>query len=552
MIHKLVLKLYKNILKTLPNLFMFLFAISNISASEILEKYLSEAQKGIHLSLNDEKLYSTVLIKDFYAEKKYEIVWVKNNNLEKPLKMLNVINMMEHEGLNPLDYHLNSISKLLQNIEDEDFSNEENLVALDIFLTDAFFMISSHLHLGKINPETLKTEWNIRRNRAEIDFKYQLESALKTSKISTIINSIAPQDISYQLLKEELRQKKRLLIGEGWKSIKIKESIKPLVQHDNIPTLRKRVYNLNNVFINLESITDSTFYDSTMVELVKNIQLIHGLNADGVIGQNTIDALNMDIADRIKIIAVNLERHRWLPHNIENEHIWVNIADFKLNYIKDKDTVANLRVVVGKDYRKTPVFYAKMNHLVFSPTWTVPPTIFRNDILPALRQNANYLNEKNMIVIDRNGNKINSSKINWNEVTASNFPYMIRQQPGKDNALGGVKFMFPNTYHVYIHDTPSKNLFTREIRNFSSGCIRVEKPDELAMKILADDKNWSIDKVRNAMFTGKEKRVNLTNHIPVYITYFTAWANNRGINFRKDIYQRDDEIAKALMNLPVF
>jgi L,D-transpeptidase YcbB len=535
-----------------PCLTLILFFCVEINfANEFIKNKLKDAKEKEHIKVESEYLYSSVLIPEFYKERDYKLAWFNEGKTENALKLINALVRLDLEGLNPNDYHLALIQKLSDELTPTNLNEKnEKLAHLDILLSDAFILAASHLYLGKVNPENIKAEWNIRRNRSDIDFKEQLSIALETGKITTILGSLSPNNLSYQLLKKELKNKRESLLRSDWDNIKFTKSIHPCDESVIIPEIIKRIQILEDTIFSYD--TSDFVYENWLVNLIGKIQKKHGLNPDGVIGKNTIDALNISPNDRIKIAIVNLERLRWLPRNIENEHIWVNIADFSLKYINNNDTLANLKVVVGKNFRKTPVFRAEMDHLVFSPTWTVPPTIFKNDVLPELKKNPNYLTSKNMKIVDINGKTINPNSIDWANTNSQNFKYKVRQNSGEQNALGGIKFMFPNPYFVYIHDTPTKNLFDKDIRNFSSGCIRVEKPDVLATIILNNKEKWSIEKVREAMYNGKERRLNLENKIPVYITYFTAWADLNGINFRQDIYSNDQSIANALSEKPKF
>lgn len=246
-------------------------------------------------------------------------------------------------------------------------------------------------------------------------------------------------------------------------------------------------------------------------------------------------------------LAVNLERLRWLPDTTLQEFILVNIANYSMDLLRNRDTLLHSNAIVGKSYRKTPVFNSTMSYLVFSPTWTIPPTILKNDVLPAIRKNIDYLAQKNMRVIDHSGKEIDPGSVDWQQISGNNFPYLIRQNPGPQNSLGLVKFMFPNTYNVYIHDTPSRELFYREDRALSSGCIRIQKPFELAQLLLNDQPLWTDERIRTAMKEKTEQTVRLNRKIPVIILYLTFWTDsNQREHIRRDIYDRDTELLKLL------
>jgi murein L,D-transpeptidase YcbB/YkuD len=318
--------------------------------------------------------------------------------------------------------------------------------------------------------------------------------------------------------------------------------IRPGDSINNINDLRKKLQLLGHY--KSELLPTSYFYDSLTQEAVNSLQKQFGFNDDAIIGKNTLNALNTPISKLQEKLFENMERLRWLPDSLEHRHIFVNIADFHLHFFEGKDTLISMRTVVGRNYRQTPVFHGKMSYLVFSPTWTVPPGILRNDVLPEVRKSTNYLTSKNMVVLDAKGKQVDPSTVDWKK---DGMKYIIRQQPGAQNALGKVKFMFPNKHNVYLHDTPSKDLFNRDQRLFSSGCIRVEKAKELSQLLLNDMPSWTEERINNAMHKNNEQTVVLKSPVGVYIYYLTAWSTpNEQIHFREDVYKRDDEIFHAL------
>ncbi|WP_162098459.1 L,D-transpeptidase family protein [Nitritalea halalkaliphila] len=288
-------------------------------------------------------------------------------------------------------------------------------------------------------------------------------------------------------------------------------------------------------------------YDSLLLRGVLRLQQRLGLNQDGVIGNGTLAGLNEPPAQQMQKLAVNMERLRWLPDTLKEETvIVVNIANFRMDLIQNRDTLFSTEAIVGKNYRKTPVFNAEMSYLVFSPTWTVPPTILANDVLPAVKKDMNYLKSKQMRVLTFDGKEVDPTKINWQSLSARGFPYMIRQDPGPQNSLGAVKFMFPNRYNVYIHDTPSREQFGRDNRALSSGCIRIREPERLAV-LLLEDQGWTPERIAAAMKRKTEENVRLKRPIPVVLLYLTAWTDEGGrLQWREDIYTRDAELAAAL------
>ncbi|KKL28294.1 hypothetical protein LCGC14_2376570, partial [marine sediment metagenome] len=294
--------------------------------------------------------------------------------------------------------------------------------------------------------------------------------------------------------------------------------------------------------------------DEQLEEVVRSFQKKHGLKKDGIVGPKTRAALNVPAKVRARQIELNMERWRWIPRNLGQRYILVNIADFKLSLIENGETVMDMRVVVGRTYRRTPVFSSKMKYLVLNPFWNVPMSIAVKDILPKLRENHNYLSLQNMTLYAnwQNGAPpIDPGSIDWSKVNRRSFRYKLVQKPGPQNALGRLKFMFPNKFSVYLHDTPSKELFQKNIRSFSSGCIRAEKPVELAVYLLKDGSNWTREKIMAAINHGKNRSIGIPRPLNVHLLYWTAWVDKAGeIHFRDDIYDRDRPLDKALQERP--
>jgi len=332
-----------------------------------------------------------------------------------------------------------------------------------------------------------------------------------------------------------------------WPAILYDEAIRPGDSSELIPRIRERLIKLRY------QITDSlsTLLDEKLVFQLKVFQEDWGLNPDGVIGKATLEGLNSLPYKLISQLKVNMERYRWLPLKVTEKYIIVNIANYKLDLISGTDTLVSMRVIVGKETRSTPVFNEQISYIVFSPSWTVPHTILQDDVIPELLKGPEYLEKRNMKLLRNDGSELAYSEIDWSVISKDNFPYMVRQSPGPGNALGQVKFMFPNTYNVYIHDTPSKGSFAREERDMSSGCVRVENPFDLAVLLLSDIPEWSPLKIRTAMQQDKEQTVRLKIPVDVVLIYLTAWTDGKDrIQFRKDVYQKDEKVMAALNQKP--
>lgn len=535
-----------------------LLPIEKLSAQEISNRFiqnnLENLEQGKHLKLLGRSLFSSVLVPEFYQARNYQPAWISGNgDLQGAAKVIEAIASMADHGLQPDDYHFRNAQRAFSRLESaiaEGTAGPQAIAELDILLTDAMMMMVSHLYMGKVDPESIKAQWKIQRGRPDLDAASKIREGLERSKNALeILRDFYPSSPLYGYIMDALKYYRSLERLPTFEAIKLKKSsIKPDEEDENIPAIRQRL-----VFLKMLEAGDTEnqyLYDAALQSGIRRLQKLHGLNADAVIGKATLDALNMSIETRNTLLTINLERMRWMPWDFGDFYGWVNIADQRVYFNTRTDTLYAGRAIIGRNYRRTPVFEAKMDHIVFSPTWTVPPTILNNDVLPAVRKDIGYLASKNMRVLTMSGQQVDPKSIDWSKTGRGGFPYMIRQDPGPQNALGLVKFMFPNTYNVYMHDTPSKELFEKDDRALSSGCIRIENPKALAI-LLLKEQGWTEERITAAMNSGREQLVRLDKKLPVIITYMTAWADAKGeIHFRNDLYKRDAELIAALKGKP--
>ena len=346
-------------------------------------------------------------------------------------------------------------------------------------------------------------------------------------------------------MKDALTEYRGLQAGGGWPAVASGPTLKPGMEDERVPVIRRRLVVTRDFDASAES--QSRQYDTALQEGVINFQDRHNLDADGVIGPQTLTAMNVSVDDRIDQIRVNLERIRWIFRDVEDDFVLTNIAAFRVVLVRDREVAWTAKAQVGKYYRQTPVFKSSMKYLQFNPTWTVPPGILSKDIFPRLQRDPGYLAEKNMDVVDRNGKKVDPATIDFSKYTGRNFPYQLVQRPGPTNALGRVKFIFPNHHFVFLHDTPSKSLFGRTERAFSSGCIRVENPFELAELLLGDPAQWNQETMMALLDSEKPKTVFLKEPMTVMLLYGTVGVLDEGVvRFYNDIYKRDARVLKAL------
>jgi len=493
-----------------------------------------------------EYIYNPDLMANIYT-KEGDLISPKWSLRTNALQMLEVLEEIHTDGLNPEDYHFSAIAMLADKISVSEVPNAEEVAQFELLLTDAFLQLSTHLSRGKVNSETIDPQWKALHRDLNIDWSHFMDSTLLRKDITKTMRNLTPNHREYNNLKKALIKYQEILEDGGWEPITttLTKFEKGMI-HPDVSLIRNRLSVTQGEII-LDT-DDENLFDESLHKQVVIFQNRNGLEADGVLGKESLQILSISIEDRIASIEANLERWRWLSDELGERHIKINIANFELQFVDKGQTVFVSEAIVGRPYRQTPVFSSLMTYLVFNPDWTVPPTILKNDVIPAIIKNPNYLKEKKMKVITHTGNVVNSSSIDWQRAAQSGFPYMIRQDPGPDNALGRVKFMSPNHHNVYIHDTPSKNLFVHAERTFSSGCIRVNHPLELArVLLLSDDQVWTSDQINNVITGNQPKTVRFKEGIPVHLLYLTAWADDEGVvYFRRDIYNRDQPLLMAL------
>lgn len=527
------------------NLFLKFFMVIALSGSfhnlqdEFLRHKVEMIAAGLPVTIQDEVIYCKTTLPTFYQENQFKKVWGKQQTSE----LISILEKSHEEGFSPTDYHTPVIKDYQSRVK-----NNVEQAELDLLLTDAFLLYGSHFLNGKVNPETVDSEWQAIRR--EGDVKAVLSKALQENTIEETLKDLAPNHTGYKGLKNALREYRSIASSGGWDEIPSGETLKPgMTDSLRVPLLISR---LKKTFDLKENFSDSYSYSDQLAEAVKKYQVRNGLEADGNLGKLTTASLNVTAAKRVEQIIINMERYRWAAEEMGNHYVIVNIADYQLQIYNNRKKTYEEKVIVGKPFRKTPVFSSKMTYLVFNPTWTVPPTILFNDMLPELKKDAGYAKSKNIRILQGQGSnavEVDPYTVNWSSLSKANFPYTLRQDSGPTNALGVVKFMFPNQYNVYIHDTPSKELFSKTDRAFSSGCIRVNNPLKLAQYIL-NSQEWSQEKIDKTVKDGKELSVILKEPFPVHILYLTSWVSDGQAHFRNDLYERDPAVLKSLNTTP--
>lgn len=471
-------------------------------------------------------------INAFYERRGHQFAWFVNDTLSQGAAAFRYLVTEPDTAYRELAYIRAKLDDLMtQGRGRESGLCDSCMLRLELAFTAEFFRYAEKKYGGTVGKDPRDLDWFIPRRKKNYD---RLLDSLVAGRMD--LSHIEPLHPQYKLLKAQLKRYHDLE-GLHWPQLSLgdRRKIEPGETADWMPDLRQRLMLLGDLRSSGDSmLLFSTDYDSLLVEAVKRFQERHGLHPDGIIGKGFIAQVNVAPPDRVRTLLVNMERLRWVPERTAPDQLLVNIPDFRL-HVHEADTIAwSMAVVVGTEATRTVIFSDSLSTIVFSPTWTPPSSIVRGEILPAMAKDPNYLRKKGMEIIGG---------------SASN--PIIRQRPGASNALGRVKFLFPNSYSIYLHDTPSKSFFVRESRAFSHGCIRLSEPQRLAEYLLRDDSAWTAKRIKEAMHSGTEQFVRLKRKRPVSIGYFTAWVDRAGrLHFRDDVYGHDARLAAELFAMP--
>ena len=446
----------------------------------------------------------------FYARRDNRLAW----NPTSIGMLVHAIEDADADGLNPADYHLRALQSV---------TSERDR---DTLATDAFLLLAQHLSEGRVDPQSLMREWCIPPKR--MDLAAALETAIDAGDIEGVLQKLAPQHAGYVRLRAALQQYRDIQRSGGWPLVSAGPALRPGDRSPRVVELRRRL--AREPAKNEADVAPaaSEFFDDPLESLVKGFQSHHGLTPDGVVGRATLRELNVPVSERIGQIELNMERWRWMPDRLGDSYALVNIAAFRLDIVENGRSVLSMKTVVGKNFWETPFFPATITDIVLNPSWFVPDSIADEEIWPKRRRDRTYLN-RNHYEILKSGS--------------------LRQLPGPWNPLGRIKFNMANRFSVYLHDTPSKELFNLDSRAFSHGCIRLERPFDLALYLLRKQPEWDFGSLGGAINEENERTIHLASPEPVYVLYWTAWAADDGhVEFHRDVYNRDAQLSRALQS----
>jgi L,D-transpeptidase YcbB len=478
-------------------------------------------------------------LESFYQQQaQLPVWWNLQANQRKPAadELLAILTQSTRHGLDPADYHEQELRAHWS------ASEPATIARRDLLLTDAFLAYTRHLSSGRYAPQLLDPKWHILPQA--IDSSAFLRRVVDSAEFRDQVEDLAPPHSGYRRLQRSLQQYHRLAADIPWPLVDGGPLLRPGERDLRVHDLRERLRLEGYPVADAE---DEYRYDEELEAQVQAFQARHGLKVDGVLGAATLAALNASPEQRIWQILLNMERWRWLPRDLGERYLMVNMAGFNLQAVERERVQLDMRVIIGTAYRTTPAFIGNLSYLVVNPEWNLPRTILREDVIPRQRENPDYLASQNIRVLANwqpGAAEIDPADIDWQAINPERVPYRLRQDPGPGNSLGRLKFMLPNEYDIYLHDTPSRHLFAEAVRTFSSGCIRLEQPLELADYLLGNAGEWDRTRLLELIESGATRTLRLARAVPVYILYWTAWVDDEGLtHFMDDIYGLDRSMA---------
>ena len=525
------------------------------AAIEVEQRLQPRVMDGVALS-RDQGANLCGALARFYRYRNYAPAWVDRYGLLPEAALaLAVLKQADNQGLRYADYYDSWVDDVLGGMITRPVilgaSFDGKQVQLDLALTDMVLRYAYDRALGRIDPHTIADRRGAAAPSPSRDLAQELAETLDRGRLAAFFERLGPQQTAYQALRNSLPRYRKIAAAGGWATIDEGPKLQRGDCDPRVVQLRDRLAVSGDARPSSEFM--SPCFDDRLAETVARFQHRHGLHPDGVVGERTLAALNVPVETRIRQIQVNLERWRWMPEDLGPRYVLANIPGFQLQMVDDGQVVKTLRTIVGKQDRPTPVLTSMITYLEINPYWHVPPTIAGKDLLPKIQADPSFLTRQHFRVFDgwdAEAHEISPYAVDWSALSERHFPYRLRQEPAAGNALGRVKIMFPNDDSVYIHDTPARSLFNRTARSFSSGCVRVEEPLTLA-GLLLSRQGWDQDRLAQAVAAHDRQVVPLEEPVPVYLVYWTAWADPNGdIHFRDDIYGRDQTLLEAMTAPP--
>jgi murein L,D-transpeptidase YcbB/YkuD len=485
-------------------------------------------------------------LNNFYRERNYRLLWSDDNGRKQRAdELIDAIASAADEGLDPAEYYLDEIDKYKQ------ASGVENAVNLEMWLSAALYRYANDRYAGRLESFVVDPDWHI--PNSVLDMSDLLSRIADNESIKAVLDNLSPIQDGYHQLRDELHRYRSIAETGGWGKLWVR--LKPGMRNEKVRQLRQRLLlegdlEADRVSKDTDNDAHGDLFDAKLEQAVKHYQRRHRITATGSVDDKTLRSLNVSVEDRIEQIRINMERWRWLPRILGRRYIAVNMTGYELTIMNDGHVELSMPVIIGKEYHETPALSGVISYFEYNPYWTISKRVMWEKFIPGQIRDASYLDRRSIRVYKgwANAQEVDPETVDWKSLDPeNNSPYWMRQDPGPGNALGSLKFIFSNPYQIYLHGTPSKYLFSHQVRAFSHGCIRVKDPAMLAASLLGDTSKQGLDKVEAKVKSGVNEKVHLPVSMPIYLMYWTAWVDSDGVlNFSDDIYGRDTRLRQLL------
>ena len=538
----------RNIQQSVAALFFLIIAVSPAAgaapvrpAAEIIRAKMQMLQSAGTLTIRSVKIAATSAMPVFYENRNYRRAWT---NPQTVAQLIAAVEGISADGLDPSDYHYPRLKEIQLRFETAPSATPRTLAEADILLSDSLLRLVYHLTFGKVDPQGLSPYLNLLRVIDHPDPLGQIERAVDSGSLDHFLDSLKPKHPFYLRLKTALSAYRSIRHSGGWQPIPTDALLSIGVRDERVLQLRRRLRLTGDL---RDDKLSSDLFDEHLEGALIRFQIRHYLEPDGIANRITLQVLNEPVQQRIDQIRANLERARWVLHGVPRTYLIVDIAGYVIHFVRNDRITWSARVQVGQPFRQTPVFKSEIRRLVLCPTWTVPPGIFQRDILPQVKKDPSALKRLGIKIYTVDNRTVDAETIDWSRYPKDRFPYILRQNPGPNNPLGNIKFVLPNPYFIYLHDTPEQQEFDSPWRALSAGCIRVEYPLELAELLVGDSDRWSIERLRRQIRQKRTTNIDLPLPPTILLLYMTVWVDEKQvIYFREDVYHRDAKILEGL------
>ena len=511
------------------------------SIQDTIRTRIEQVRDNTLLEVSEAPLASRTLLSEIYERGHFKAIWTNPDTIRAYIIKVEQIGA---HGLTPSDYHGAQLRQLYNTVLNE-VDNPWVSTDLELLLTDSLIRLLYHLYYGKVNPISLHPEWNFNRSLIKSDPAQTIREAIRTDRVCHLVDTLIPCHAYYKRVQAALAEYEAIQAKDGWPAIPTGPTLVLGERDQRVRLLRQRLAitgDLAEIHRN-----DSPVFDEPVKQALVRFQQRQTLEPDGVVDRITLDELNRPVEDRIDQVKANVERARWVLHNLPDRFVIIDICGYMAYFFDSGEIAWSTRIQVGQPYRPTPTFKSAIKYMVLNPTWTIPPGILETDYISKRDQISSYLKKRGIKVYDQNGRQIDPDTVDLKHYNVHSLTYRFVKEPGPDNPMGRIKFIFPNRHFVFLHDTNDKEAFNEDWRAFSSGCIRVENPLALAAILLSKGSQWDLKALQHSVSSGRTKTIHLPQSVPVMLLYMTVFVDKTGkVFFREDVYGRDRDIIDGL------